>query len=59
MWHTSGADLEWGWSLVLTTIFGLTGIIHLLAYGTNKALYVQCWKTVKKSQTKNDANCCV
>jgi hypothetical protein len=59
MWHTSGADLEWGWSLVLTTIFGLTGIIHLLSYGTNKALYVQCWKTVKKSQTKNDANCCV
>eukprot|EP00029_Vermamoeba_vermiformis_P009642 TRINITY_DN4881_c0_g1_i1.p1 TRINITY_DN4881_c0_g1~~TRINITY_DN4881_c0_g1_i1.p1 ORF type:complete len:305 (+),score=15.11 TRINITY_DN4881_c0_g1_i1:275-1189(+) len=60
MWNTTGGDLEWAWSVVLTCIFGLTGIIHLLAYGTNKSLYVQACKSVKRSKNQaNDTTCCV
>jgi len=60
MLNTTGEEVDFGWSLVMTVLFGLAGIIHLLAYGTNKSLYVQAWKTIKLSHNEAaHASCCV
>jgi hypothetical protein len=52
------ASLDYEWSMVLTLAFGLTGIIHLLSFATNKALYQQAYKTCTKGRPKRDP-CCI
>jgi hypothetical protein len=56
--------LTYDWSLTLTVAFGLTGIIHLLAFATNKSLYTQVSKTCHRSHddpvdNENHCQCCV
>eukprot|EP00029_Vermamoeba_vermiformis_P012451 TRINITY_DN726_c0_g1_i3.p1 TRINITY_DN726_c0_g1~~TRINITY_DN726_c0_g1_i3.p1 ORF type:complete len:312 (+),score=27.68 TRINITY_DN726_c0_g1_i3:1275-2210(+) len=53
--------LTYEWSLTLTVAFGLTGIIHLLAFATNKQLYTQAYKTCRRAHEDpedNEYHCC-
>jgi len=53
--------LTYDWSLTLTIAFGLTGIIHLLAFATNKQLYTGAYKTCRHTHDEpedNEFNCC-
>jgi hypothetical protein len=49
--------MSYEWSLTLTIAFGLTGIIHILAFGTNKSLYQQAFKTCREARANSAHNC--